>query len=235
MIWSDLILRRDDQIGCPTVTRSTLGRHGGWQRRPGRWPNAAGARRTTAATRGDTPERQGLAAPCATHQLPQAAAQRQSTGPMPLLGGSRRRPSMPPFRRDATTPSTDGPTPVSSRNAACDRRSNYATERSVPNYLAEGGGRELAYVAMSRACGPNIVHAVADGLDQAIEDITHDWSLDRNRHWITRTATIGIEPAVQTLPHDPDSRRARLLAEPESSTGRAGPYPSGRAIGRVNG
>ena len=40
------------------------------------------------------------------------------------------------------------------------------------HYLAEGGGRELAYVAMSRARGPSIVHAVADNLAQAIEDIT---------------------------------------------------------------
>jgi conjugative relaxase-like TrwC/TraI family protein len=43
------------------------------------------------------------------------------------------------------------------------------------HYLAEGGGCELAYVAMTRARGPSIVHAVADDLGQAIEDITHDW------------------------------------------------------------
>jgi conjugative relaxase-like TrwC/TraI family protein len=82
------------------------------------------------------------------------------------------------------------------------------------HYLAEGGGRELAYVAMSRARGPSIVHAVADDIDQAIEEITHDWSHDRNQQWITRTATaVGIDPAVQTLPDDPDTRRARLVAE----------------------
>ena len=85
------------------------------------------------------------------------------------------------------------------------------------HYLAEGGGRELAYVAMSRARGPSIVHAVADDLDQAIEDITHDWSLDRNQQWITRTATaVGVDPAIRTLPDDPDARRARLLAELET-------------------
>jgi len=66
---------------------------------------------------------------------------------------------------------------------------------------------------MSRARGPSIVHAVADDLDQAIEDITHDWSLNRNQQWITRTATIGVDPAIQTLPHDPAVRRARLVAE----------------------
>jgi hypothetical protein len=82
------------------------------------------------------------------------------------------------------------------------------------HYLAEGGGRELAYVAMSRARGPSIVHAVADDVAQAIEDITHDWSLDRNQQWITRTATtVGVDPAIRPLPERPDARRARLLAE----------------------
>lgn len=82
------------------------------------------------------------------------------------------------------------------------------------HYLAEGGGRELAYVAMSRARGPSVVHAVADDLGQAIEDITHDWSLDRNQQWITRTAAaIGVDPAIRALPEDPAGRRARLLAE----------------------
>jgi hypothetical protein len=83
-------------------------------------------------------------------------------------------------------------------------------------HLAEGGGRELAYVAMSRARGPSIIHAVADDLDQAIEDITHDWTLDRNQQWITRTASVGIDPAVPTLPDDPQARRARLVAELEA-------------------
>ena len=85
------------------------------------------------------------------------------------------------------------------------------------HYLAEGGGRELAYVAMSRARGPSIVHAVADHVGQAIEDITYDWSLDRNQQWITRTATaVGVDPAIRALPEDPDARRARLLAELET-------------------
>jgi hypothetical protein len=85
------------------------------------------------------------------------------------------------------------------------------------HYLAEGGGRELAYVAMSRARGPSIVHAVADNVGQAIEDITHDWSLDRNQQWITRIATaVGVDPAIRALPEDPDARRARLLAELEA-------------------
>jgi hypothetical protein len=81
------------------------------------------------------------------------------------------------------------------------------------HYLGEGGGRELAYVAMSRARGPSVVHAVADDVAQAIEDITRDWSLDRNQGWITRTAAIGVDQSIQTLRDDPEARRARLIAE----------------------
>ena len=57
---------------------------------------------------------------------------------------------------------------------------------------------------MSRARGPSIVHAVADDLDQAIEDITHDWSLDRNQQWITRTATASAStPPSRPCPTTP--------------------------------
>jgi conjugative relaxase-like TrwC/TraI family protein len=85
------------------------------------------------------------------------------------------------------------------------------------HYLAEGGGRELAYVAMSRAREPSIVHAVADDLAQAIDDISHDWSHDRNQQWITRTATaVGVDSAIRAVPEDPDARGARMLAELEA-------------------
>ncbi len=94
-------------------------------------------------------------------------------------------------------------------------------------YFAEGGGRELAYVAMSRARGPSIVHAVADSLDQAIEDITYDWSLQCNQRWISRTAQPGIDPALRLLLTDPAAKRARLVAE-LSALDRLGP-PSVRA------
>jgi conjugative relaxase-like TrwC/TraI family protein len=89
------------------------------------------------------------------------------------------------------------------------------------HYLGEGGGRELAYVAMSRARGPSVVHAGADDLAQAIEDITHDWSLDRNQQWISRTAAVGVDQSIQTLPDDREARRARLIAELDALEGHA--------------
>jgi conjugative relaxase-like TrwC/TraI family protein len=78
----------------------------------------------------------------------------------------------------------------------------------------EGGGRELAYVALSRARDQSTIHAVADTLVQAIDDLTHDWSHERNQHWITRTATgVGVDPAIRALTVDRDACRARLLAQ----------------------
>ncbi|MEA3216772.1 MAG: hypothetical protein QOJ19_2928, partial [Acidimicrobiia bacterium] len=41
--------------------------------------------------------------------------------------------------------------------------------------LHDGGGRELAYVAMSRARRHTTIHLVADDLDQAAEDLRRDW------------------------------------------------------------
>jgi ATP-dependent exoDNAse (exonuclease V) alpha subunit len=44
---------------------------------------------------------------------------------------------------------------------------------------ADGGGRELAYVAMSRARQASTAYVVADDLDQAREDLTRDWATRR--------------------------------------------------------
>ena len=41
--------------------------------------------------------------------------------------------------------------------------------------VAYGGGRELAYLAMSRARGASHVHVVADDVDQAAEDLVTEW------------------------------------------------------------
>jgi hypothetical protein len=49
--------------------------------------------------------------------------------------------------------------------------------------LADGGGRELAYVMMSRARQSTIVYVVADDLAQALEDLRRSWSQERRVGW----------------------------------------------------
>jgi hypothetical protein len=49
--------------------------------------------------------------------------------------------------------------------------------------LADGGGRELAYVAMSRAREATHAWVVADDLAQAAEDLRRDWSVRRTPTW----------------------------------------------------
>jgi conjugative relaxase-like TrwC/TraI family protein len=53
--------------------------------------------------------------------------------------------------------------------------------------FADGGGRELAYVAMSRARDTSHVYVAADDLDQAVEDLTVEWSADRRQRWVLDT------------------------------------------------
>lgn len=80
--------------------------------------------------------------------------------------------------------------------------------------FADGGGRELAYVAMSRARQCTTLHAVADTAAQAIEEIETDWATDRHQRWVTQTAA----PAPDTMrvrPVDVDraALRERLHSE----------------------
>ena len=59
------------------------------------------------------------------------------------------------------------------------------------HYLEDGGGRELAYVALSRARHRSIVYTHADDLDTAIDDLTTAWTTERRQQWITdRTAPL---------------------------------------------
>jgi ATP-dependent exoDNAse (exonuclease V) alpha subunit len=73
--------------------------------------------------------------------------------------------------------------------------------------FADGGGRELTYVAMSRARTTTHIHAVGDDLDQVRDDLTRDWATDRRDRWI----------------HDTD-RPAELAERPRPTlTARRGP------------
>jgi hypothetical protein len=53
--------------------------------------------------------------------------------------------------------------------------------------FADGEGRELAYVAMSRARESTNAWVVADDVEQAAEDLRRDWSSDRTPTWAIDT------------------------------------------------
>jgi conjugative relaxase-like TrwC/TraI family protein len=83
----------------------------------------------------------------------------------------------------------------------------------------DGGGRELAYVSMSRARHEAFVYAVAEDVDQAKGDLTQDWVHDRRQHWALDTGTPTT--SVADLEHEPATpsqlqtviREARLRSE----------------------
>jgi conjugative relaxase-like TrwC/TraI family protein len=60
--------------------------------------------------------------------------------------------------------------------------------------VEEGGGRELAYVALSRGRHHNTVYAQADDLAQAREDLTSSWTIERRQQWVTDTPDLTYEP-----------------------------------------
>jgi ATP-dependent exoDNAse (exonuclease V) alpha subunit len=71
--------------------------------------------------------------------------------------------------------------------------------------FADGGGRQLGYVAMSRARQRATVHAVADDLDQALDDIETDWTSDRRQRWLTDTTSPGTDPGPSPSTPPPGS------------------------------
>jgi hypothetical protein len=82
-----------------------------------------------------------------------------------------------------------------SQGATCD----------VSHVYEDGGGRELTYVAMSRARQESHVYIAADNLEQAAEDLTRSWANERRWRWAIDTGTPAQEP--QSL------RREALIAE----------------------
>lgn len=82
------------------------------------------------------------------------------------------------------------------------------------HYYADGGGRELAYVAASRARHHTTIHTVADNLGQAIERLATDWSRLQHDTWLSPTTTIGHDPHHDTTEADDLlAERARLEQE----------------------
>lgn len=86
-----------------------------------------------------------------------------------------------------------------------------ASTVDVAHRFEDGGGRELAYVSMSRGRESNAVHVVADSLDQAIEDLTRDWTIERRARWAIDSGTPATEPlAVEHHDRAPAEMRAAL-------------------------
>jgi len=83
--------------------------------------------------------------------------------------------------------------------------------------FADGGGSELAYVAMSRAPETSHVYIVADDIDQAGEDLTREWSIQRRERWIIDIDTVADDTARRrpdlARRADRALRHARLRAE----------------------
>jgi conjugative relaxase-like TrwC/TraI family protein len=80
--------------------------------------------------------------------------------------------------------------------------------------LAAGGGRELAYVAMSRARDHTTIHATADDLPQAVDDLQTDWGVARHQRWITDTPA---RPGRQPEPSHAASRPGNVQPLPAPS------------------
>jgi hypothetical protein len=80
--------------------------------------------------------------------------------------------------------------------------------------FADGGGRELGYVAMSRARQASHVHVVADNPGQAVEDLIRDWTVERRQTWAIDTGRPDPDPrgplAVEADPAAPANLRATL-------------------------
>jgi hypothetical protein len=89
--------------------------------------------------------------------------------------------------------------------------------------FADGGGRELAYVAMSRARGATHAWVVADDLAQAAEDLRRDWSVRRTPTWALDAglAAISIREAVLSLANRDQARVVALALAGSRSTANA--------------
>jgi hypothetical protein len=86
-----------------------------------------------------------------------------------------------------------------SQGATCD----------VAHVYEDGGGRERAYVAMSRAKEETHLYLAADDMAQAEDDLERSWGQERRWHWAIDTGT----PDVAQREEPPSVRREALVAE----------------------
>jgi len=110
------------------------------------------------------------------------------------------------------------------------RSQGSTVERS--HALEDGGGRELAYVKMSRAKDRSTVYVVADSLEQATEDLVREWGTDRRLGWVIDTGTPLTDPheversRVVPRPTRDALRRGRLVAERDAILAVVPPDPA---------
>jgi conjugative relaxase-like TrwC/TraI family protein len=117
---------------------------------------------------------------------------------------------------------------------------NQGATFETAHLYADGGGRELGYVAMSRARHTAHVHAIADNVDQAVDDLTWDWTREKRQAWAIDTGTP-TEPPRHPLEIEADKQapgklravlgRARLKAERTALAAAASDHPD-PALGR---
>jgi len=104
--------------------------------------------------------------------------------------------------------------------------------------LEDGGGRELAYVKMSRAKESSTVYVVADSPEQAVEDLGRSWSQSRRIGWaIDRGipapgAEVGQPTHRQPRHVDASVHHARLVAE-RDAVAEVVPTDPGPAYGQL--
>lgn len=83
---------------------------------------------------------------------------------------------------------------------------------SRAHLFADGGGRELAYVAISRARESTHIWAVADNPAQAAEDLRRDWECRRSPTWAIDLAPPPLDKPQKALDPGELDQRARQCA-----------------------
>ncbi len=116
---------------------------------------------------------------------------------------------------------------------------------TAPTSSPHGGGRELAYVALSRARDHTTIHATADDLAQAVDDLQADWSVERHQRWITDTAandnrhatdrSIAARPPARPAPIDGLLALERDVRDLYAGSGRWQSSPAGAAARALKG
>jgi hypothetical protein len=115
--------------------------------------------------------------------------------------------------------------------ALVDHRSQGSTVERA-HALEDGGGRELAYVKMSRARQCTRVYVVADSPAQAREDLAREWESERRIGWVIDLPGPASDPlsaersptVAPALRHA--LRRGRLVAEREAIRAVVPPDPT---------